>query len=124
MSALLIISIVIAAAILLLLIIASSLSNEYIIERSIIINKPKQEVFDYIKYLKNADQYNKWVMANPNVRKTYKGVDGTAGFTTGWDSDMKQVGKGEQEIIDIKEGERVDYEIRFENASKTRHSHT
>lgn len=114
MSTLLIILFVLAAVILILLIIAASTSNEYTIERTIIINKPKQTVFDYVKYLKNANHYNKWVMADPNLGKTYTGIDGVTGFISAWDSDMKQVGKGEQEIIDVKEGERVDYEIRFE----------
>ena len=118
MSALLIILIVLIIAILVVLVIAASSSNEYTIERSIIINKPAQKVFDFVKYLKNADQYNKWVMADPNLRKNYTGEDGTVGFISAWDSDMKQVGKGAQEIINIDEGKRVDYEIRFEKPFK------
>ena len=118
MSTLVIILIILAVAIIILLIIAGSSSDEYIIERNIIINRPKEEVFNYIKYLSNAGNYNKWVMTDTNLRKTYTGTDGAVGFISTWDSDMKQVGKGEQEIIDIKEGERVDYEIRFEKPFK------
>jgi hypothetical protein len=47
------------------------------------------------------------------MKRDYKGTDGTAGFIYFWDSENKQVGKGEQEIIKITEGERIDYEIRF-----------
>ena len=51
--------------------------------------------------------------ADPAVRKTYTGTDGTPGFTMAWDSESDQVGKGEQEISRINEGRQVDYQIRF-----------
>jgi len=95
------------------LVLASFLSEDYAIERDIVINRPRQEVFDYVKYLKNAGTYNKWVMTDPNLRKTFSGVDGTTGFVYGWDSDDKNVGQGEQEIKSIREGQRIDYELRF-----------
>ncbi len=97
----------------LVLIAALFVKKEYAIEREIVINKPKAEVFEYIKYLKNQDNYSKWAMADPNMKKEYKGIDGTVGYVSAWDSDVKDVGKGEQEIIKITEGERVDYELRF-----------
>lgn len=118
MSTLVIILIILAVVIIILLIIAGSSSDKYLIKRNIIINRPKAELFNYIKYLANADNYSKWVMADPNLRKTYTGTDGTIGFVSAWDSGVKQVGKGEQEIIDIREGERIDYEIRFEKPFK------
>ena len=37
----------------------------------------------------------------------------TVGFVSAWESDKKDVGKGEQEIIKIDEGKRIDYEKRF-----------
>ena len=33
--------------------------------REIIINKPHDEVFNYIKYLKNQLSYSKWVQMDP-----------------------------------------------------------
>ena len=87
--------------------------NEFTIEKNIIISKPLQQVFDYIRLLKNSANYNKWVMQDPNLKKDFTGTDGTVGFVYYWDSAIKQVGKGEQEITGIKEAVRVDYEIRF-----------
>ena len=52
-------------------------------------------------------------MADPNMKKEFKGTDGNIGFVYAWDSENKNVGKGEQEIIKLIEGERVDAEIRF-----------
>jgi len=103
----------IVGVIVLLLLVALFLKKEYAVEREIVINKPKQEVFDYVKFLKNQDSFSVWAQMDPNMKKEYKGEDGTVGFISSWDSDHKQVGKGEQEIIKITEGERLDFELRF-----------
>jgi hypothetical protein len=47
------------------------------------------------------------------MKKDYRGTDGTVGFVSAWDSKMKGVGKGEQEIKKIVNGERIDSELRF-----------
>ncbi|MBL7922233.1 MAG: SRPBCC family protein [Bacteroidia bacterium] len=107
----------IAGLIVLFLIAALFVKKESVIERDIIINKPKAEVFNYVKYIKEQDKFNKWVMADPDMRKEFKGVDGTVGFIYAWDSNAKG-GKGEQEIKGLAEGERVDLEIRFEKPFK------
>ncbi|HEY8934217.1 MAG TPA: SRPBCC family protein [Cyclobacteriaceae bacterium] len=113
MNIVLIILLVIAIIIAFLLVAALLSSEEYSISQEITINKPKQQVFEYVRILKNSDNFNKWVMMDPAMKKTYNGTDGTAGFVYQWDSENKQVGKGEQEIISIKEGERIDYELHF-----------
>ncbi|MEN9684562.1 MAG: hypothetical protein RLZZ28_348 [Bacteroidota bacterium] len=89
------------------------LSDEYKILEEITIQKNKDIVFEYIKLLRNAHQYNKWVMTDPNLSRTFTGTDGVVGFVSAWESKMKQVGKGEQEITWITEGERIDYALRF-----------
>lgn len=105
--------IVLATIIVLLLVIALFIKKDTTIVRSIIINKPKQEVFDFVKKLKNQELYNKWVMTDPNAKKTYTGIDGTVGCGSSWDSEKKNVGKGEQTITTIAEGERLDIKIHF-----------
>ena len=113
MNVLLIIFAVIIAVIVVILIAALFIKKDYAIERSIVIERPSNEVFNYIKNLKNQDHYNKWVMVDPNMKKTYKGTDGTIGFVYAWDGN-KKAGKGEQEIKALAQGERMDLEIRFE----------
>jgi uncharacterized protein YndB with AHSA1/START domain len=105
--------IAVAIIIALPLIIALFTKKDYSLEREIVIAKPKQEVFNYIKLLKNQDHYSKWVMMDPNSRKTYKGTDGEAGFSAAWDSDNKNVGQGVQTISKIAEGERIDLDLQF-----------
>jgi hypothetical protein len=78
------------------LIIALFIKNEYAVEREAIINQPKQEVFTFVRYLKNQDFYNKWVMIDPAIKKDFRGNDGSVGFVYAWNSE--KTGQGEQEI--------------------------
>lgn len=105
--------IVIAIIIAIPLIIALFVEKDYAVEREITINKSKQEVFDYVKFLKHQDNFSKWATMDPNMKKTYRGTDGTVGFVSAWESDDENVGVGEQEIKKIAEGERIDFELRF-----------
>lgn len=95
------------------LIIGLFLKKDYSVLREVVINKPQAEVFNYVKYLKNQDNYSKWARMDPNMTKTYTGTDGTVGFVSAWDSKNEDVGKGEQEIKKITDGTRIDYELRF-----------
>lgn len=113
MKILKIILLVIAILIVIPLIVALFVAKEYAVERYVEINKPKSEVFDYVKYLKNQDNFSKWASMDPNMKKEFKGEDATVGFISAWESTDKNVGKGEQEITGIVEGERIDYELRF-----------
>ena len=80
--------------------------------REIVINKPNAEVFNYIKHLKNQDNYSKWGSMDPNMKKEYRGTDATPGFISAWEGN-KKVGQGEQEIISIEEGKKLNTELRF-----------
>ncbi|HLN52336.1 MAG TPA: SRPBCC family protein [Lentimicrobium sp.] len=105
--------ITIVGIIALVLIVALFVKKEYAVERGIVINKPQAVVFDYVKYLKNQDNYSVWAKMDPAMKREYRGTDGTVGFVAAWDSENKHVGKGEQEITGIVEGEKIDYQLRF-----------
>lgn len=102
-----------ASIIVLVLVIALFIKKEYLIEREITINRPKTEIFEYIKYLKNQENYSVWASMDPEMKSEFRGTDGTAGFVSAWESKIDDVGKGEQEIMKIDDGNRIDYEIRF-----------
>lgn len=89
------------------------IKKDYTCERSITINKPNQQVFDYVKHLQNMNNFSKWNMTDSAMAKTYSGTDGQVGFVYGWDSNIEDVGAGEQEIKSITEGKRIDCELRF-----------
>lgn len=102
----------------LMLLIALFLPKDYTVTQSIIIERPQVEVFNYVKIIDNQKYYSIWVMEDPNSLMTTKGVDGTVGYISAWDSQNKNVGKGEQEIVKINE-ERIDVDLRFERPFKS-----
>lgn len=89
-----------------------------VILNSIIIQKPKLVVFDYIKFCKNQDHFSVWNMADPKKKTHYEGTDGEVGFKYTWDSTDKNVGAGTQEITEIKNGESVKFRLCFERPMK------
>lgn len=95
------------------LIAALFINGDYKLEREVIIKKPKQVVFDYVKLIKNQNNFSVWNMKDPNSKMNYTGTDGTVGFISSWESQMREVGTGEQEILKIEEGSRIDVELRF-----------
>lgn len=105
--------IALAIIVILPLIVALFVKKDIHVEREIVINQPKELVFDFVKDLKNQPKYSKWAKMDPNAKLTFTGEDGNVGQLYTWDSNNKNVGKGEQEITAIKDGERIDYELRF-----------
>jgi hypothetical protein len=103
---------VVAGIIVLLLIIAVFIKREHYVMRETIINAPRQKVFDYIKFLKNQDDFNKHAMKDRDRKREFKGTDGTVGYIYAWSGD-KSAGEGQKEIISIIEGEKIETEIRF-----------
>ena len=112
MNTMITILLVLAGIIAFLLIIAFFMKREHYVKREIIINAPLQKVFDYLKLLKNQDEFNKHAMTAPDREREFKGTDGTVGYIYAW-SGNKNAGEGEKEIKNIIEGKRIETEIRF-----------
>lgn len=87
--------------------------KDFSVERDVIINKPKDQVYAYLKQIKNQDNWSVWNKKDPNMKKSFRGSDGSIGFVSAWDSENKDVGAGEQEIKNLTEGSRIDVELRF-----------
>lgn len=95
-----------------LLVAALFISKSYKVEKEVLIQKPRTEVFAFLKMLKNQDKFSYWATLDSTMQKTYTGTDGTVGFTSAWKGNS-DVGSGEQTIAAIKEGEQIDYKLRF-----------
>jgi hypothetical protein len=89
----------------------------YSINRQVLIARPADQVFAYLKHLKNQDHYNIWAMRDPSQKREFRGVDGTKGFVYAWDGN-RQAGKGEQEIMHLEQDKSIDIEVRFERPFK------
>ncbi len=95
------------------LIAGAIMKKDFKVTRSVELDQPVSEVYDYVKLLENQDKYSVWMRMDPKVKKTYTGVDGTVGFISAWDSKVENVGQGEQEIVKMTKNERIDYVMRF-----------
>ncbi|TWO83765.1 polyketide cyclase [Shewanella algae] len=95
------------------LIAALFVKSDYQVTTNVVINRPVAEVYDYVKYLKNQDNFSIWAKMDPAMKRSYRGVDGTVGFVSAWKSDNPEVGQGEQEIVAMETNKRIDYELRF-----------
>ena len=58
---------IIAGIIVLLLLIAALTKKEFTLEKQVTINRPKQDVFNYLKLIRNQEKYSVWVMRDPDV---------------------------------------------------------
>jgi uncharacterized membrane protein len=94
------------------------MAKEMFIEKSVVINKPLPQVFDYLRYTMNQNNFSVWNMKDPGKKTEVSGVDGTVGFIYSWDSKDKSVGAGSQEITGLKEGESISYKLVFERPMK------
>lgn len=103
---------VLAAIIAVVLIAALFMKKDHYVRREILINAPRQKVFDFLRLLRNQEKFNKWAMADPDRDREFKGTDGTVGFIIAWNGD-KSVGEGQKEIMAIIEGKRIETQVRF-----------
>ncbi|WP_347925392.1 SRPBCC family protein [Pontimicrobium sp. SW4] len=103
---------VLAAIVLLIVVLGLIAPKTYQVRRSIIINCPLSETFDYLKLIKNQNNWSPWKKKDPCMEQTFEGTDGEVGFISRWKGN-KGVGEGEQEIVSIIEDESIDTELRF-----------
>lgn len=101
------------------LIAALIMGKEMIIEKKVTIDRSVKDVFEFIRFSQNHDKFSVWNQMDPDMKKEYRGTDGTVGFVYAWESNKeKNVGKGEQEMVNIEEGKTIEYELRFEKPMK------
>lgn len=91
------------------LVVAAFVPKTFHAEGSAVINKPNAEVFNYVKHIKNQENFGVWFEQDPNIIKTSEGTDGTEGFKYSWKSE--EVGNGSQVITKITENSRVDIDL-------------
>ncbi len=102
----------------LVLFIGLFMKMDHYVKREIVVNAPRQKVFEFLKLLKNQDKFNVWAKADSNRKWEYKGTDGTVGFIISWKGN-KDAGVGEKEIMNILEGKRIETQIRFVEPMET-----
>ena len=72
MNTLIIILTILLALAAILLVVALFVKKDYSVVRETEISKPKPIVFNYIKYLRNQDNFSKWAGMDPNMKKEFR----------------------------------------------------
>lgn len=103
--------IIIAIIIAIPLVVALFAPKGFYSERQIVIEKPKSQVFEYIRFVRNQDNYGVWQLSDPDLKYSEEGIDGTVGYKYSWDS--KKLGKGSQKIISISSPDSISTELDF-----------
>lgn len=85
----------------------------YDINRIIIINRPKAEVYAYIRQLRKQPLWMDWFNNHPNVVTKFKGEDGKVGASSYWKGDNRKTGEGIQRITKVREGKLLETQLLF-----------
>jgi hypothetical protein len=92
--------------------------EEMQITSEIVINKPQNIVWNYVRLIRNQEHYNVWILQDRNIKMEYTGTDGTPGFIAAWQS-RTRMGDGEQKILTVDDGSSYEAELRFRNHDNT-----
>ena len=103
-----IVAIIIAYCVIAMLFFDSKCHNE----QSIVINAPKEKVWQNVNSMKAFNAWNPWMKMDPNLTVTYKGTAGEVGDGYTWKGN-DDVGEGEQEITAIVPNEKVATKMHF-----------
>ena len=89
------------ALIIIALLLGLIIPRTYIVKESIVIHQPKNVVFDYVRNLRNQENYSIWMMQDTGIKIEYTGTDGTVGSKAHWNSEDNNAGEGIQQITAI-----------------------
>lgn len=102
----------IVAVIAIVLIAGIFISRDFHFETSIVINAPKEKVWQNVGTLAGMDKWNPWNERDPNMQKSTTGQDGTVGAVMSWKGN-KDVGSGSQTIKQIDAPNRIETDLHF-----------
>lgn len=91
--------------------------KEYDLSRTVVINKPKAEVYAFIRQLKKQPLWMPWFLDHPKISIKYKGDDGKVGAASYWKG-LNKV-EGIQKIVKVREGKLLETQLLFLKPYKT-----
>ncbi|MEN4759241.1 SRPBCC family protein [Chryseobacterium sp. C39-AII1] len=85
----------------------------YHYEKSVVINAPKEKVWQQISSMKAFNEWNPWMKLDPAMKIDYTGNPGQVGDKYCWDSKNDDAGAGCQEIKELVVNEKQKTEMTF-----------
>lgn len=86
--------------------------KNYHYEKSIVINAPKEQVWQHTGSLKAYNVWDPFSKADKNVKMTYSGTSGEVGDSYHWLGN-KDVGEGKQTVTEIVPNEKMVTQLQF-----------
>jgi effector-binding domain-containing protein len=108
-----ILGIIVLILIVVFVVLALIAPKKYTVERSVVIDAPRQMVFNHVRYWRNWQAWSPWAEMDPAMKATVEGKDGEVGSVYHWQGDPKLTGKGEMTNTGLKENEEIDYHLHF-----------
>ncbi|AZA55446.1 hypothetical protein EG348_02290 [Chryseobacterium sp. G0201] len=87
--------------------------KNYHYEKSMVINAPKEKVWQQISSMKSFNEWNPWMKLDKSMKVTYTGNSGEVGDKYCWDSKNDNAGAGCQEIKGLVLNEKQKTEMMF-----------
>lgn len=108
-------ALIIIGSLIVLIVLFGFLSPRYArLHRSIEIKASPEVIWEQMIDLKNfVGNWSPWSKLDPNMKQEFSGSEKGLGARYFWSGDPKKVGEGTMEIIEVKEGKKVDTKIAF-----------
>jgi uncharacterized protein YndB with AHSA1/START domain len=87
-------------------------SKNHHFERSVVINAPKEKVWQYVGSTKAFNTWNPFLKMDKNIVVTYSGTSGEVGDSYSWKGN-KDVGEGEQTVTAVTPNEKSTSKLHF-----------
>ena len=113
MKILKIIGIILLVLVLVVVVLGLFAPKTYSVERTVVIDAPKDLVFRHIKYWKNWQEWSPWAAQDTSMKVTVEGQDGQPGSKYVWSGDPDITGTGEMTNTGITENEEITYDLHF-----------
>lgn len=93
--------------------------DTYTVERSATIEAPPERVYDQIADLHNWRNWSPWEDIDPDLERTYSGVQSGTGAVYRWSGNRK-AGQGRMEITEAATPSKIRIDLTFEKPWKAR----
>lgn len=87
-------------------------SKDYHFERSVVINAPKEKVWQHVGSTKAFNTWNPFAKADKNIVINYSGTSGEVGDSYTWKGN-EDVGEGEQTVTAVTPNEKLTSKLHF-----------
>lgn len=87
-------------------------SKDYHFEKSVVINAPKEKVWQYTGSTRAMNVWNPFAKADKNIVITYSGTSGEVGDSYHWKGN-DEVGEGEQSVTAVIPNEKLTSKLHF-----------